>query len=129
MDNNCDGLVDDVYVFGGFQQPINSDGSSIFKAGRTIPVKVRLADCDGVTVTDSTVSIAVEKILDAVLGTVEELAFDSSGNANTGTLFRYDDTDEQYIYNLSTRSLSTGTYRIHVICDKAQSCSVDVSLK
>jgi hypothetical protein len=129
VDNNCDGLVDDVYVFGGFQQPINSDGSSIFKAGRTIPVKVRLADCDGVTVTDSTVSIAVEKILDAVLGTVEELAFDSSGNANTGTLFRYDDTDEQYIYNLSTRSLSTGTYRIHVICDKAQSCSVDVSLK
>jgi hypothetical protein len=81
------------------------------------------------TVTDATVSIAVEKILDIVLGTVEELAFDSSGNANTGALFRYDDTEEQYIYNLSTRSLSTGTYRIHVICDKAPSCSVDVSLK
>jgi probable HAF family extracellular repeat protein len=129
VDNNCDGLVDDVYVFGAFQQPINSDGSSIFKAGRTVPVKVRLADCDGVTVADATVSIAVEKILDVIVGTVEELAFDSSGNANTGTLFRYDDTDEQYIYNLSTRSLSNGTYRIHVICDKAASCSVDVSLK
>jgi len=42
---------DDAYVFGGFQQPINADGSSIlFKLGSTIPVKITLSDSQGQSV-------------------------------------------------------------------------------
>ncbi len=112
-DNNCNGLMDENLVFGGFQQPINSDGSSIFKAGRTIPVKVVLTNCSGVPIPNTTVTIQIFKITDTILGTQDELTVDASGNSNTGNLFRYDSSSGQYIYNLSTKGYTTGTYRVY----------------
>lgn len=130
IDNNCNGSIDEgVYVFGGFKPPINSDGSSIFKAGNTIPVKITIADCSGQNISTATVTIAVYKITDAVLGTVEELLPDSSGNANTGNLFRYDGTAGQYIYNLSTKGYAKGTYKVFATTDKGDIYSVSFSLK
>lgn len=129
IDNNCDGSVDENYVFGGFQQPINSDGSSIFKAGSTIPVKIILRDCSGQSISTATVTIGVYKIADAISGTEEELLVVSSGSANTGNLFRYDATAGQYIYNLSTKSYTKGTYRVYVKPDNGNSYSVNFSLK
>jgi hypothetical protein len=63
IDNDCNGSVDENYVFNGFQQPINSNGSSIFKAGSTIPVKIILTDCSGQNISTATVTIAVYKFL------------------------------------------------------------------
>jgi len=128
QDNNCNGSVDDgLYVFGGFQQPINIDGSSIFKAGRTIPVKITLTDCSGSNISTAVVTIAVHKITDKVLGTQEELPVEASGNANTGNLFRY--VDSKYVFNLSTKGYSSGTYIVNAISDDGTSASVMFSLK
>jgi hypothetical protein len=33
-----------IYKFGGFRQPINLDGPSVFKLGSTVPVKCALTD-------------------------------------------------------------------------------------
>jgi hypothetical protein len=112
VDNDCDGEIDEgVYVLGDFQQPINPDGSSIFKAGRTIPVKITVTDCDGNSASDATVTISVYKITDQVLGTEDELEVEASGSANTGNLFRY--SEGHYIFNLSTKGYSSGTYKVY----------------
>ena len=73
VDDNCDGQIDESgYLFVDFQQPINPDGSSIFKAGRTLPVKVEVMGCDSVNVSTATVTISISKITDVELGTEEE---------------------------------------------------------
>ncbi|MBI5409003.1 MAG: putative metal-binding motif-containing protein [Nitrospirae bacterium] len=128
-DNDCDGLVDEIYVFGGFQQPINQAGSSIFKIGRTIPVKIILTNCSGQSVSNATVRISVYKISNAILGTEEEVLFESPGSANSGNLFRYDAAEGQYIYNLSTSNFTAGTYKVYALPDDGNSYSVTFSLK
>ncbi|NVM21677.1 MAG: putative metal-binding motif-containing protein [Desulfobacterales bacterium] len=129
IDDNCDGQTDEIYVFGGFQQPINVDGSSIFKAGKTIPVKISLSDCSGANISAATVKIAINKVTDLVLGTEDELDIEASGNANTGNIFRYDETDQQFIFNLSTKGLTAGTYSVYAKPDDGSSYSVMYSLE
>ena len=88
--------------------PINTDGSSRFKLGSTIPVKIQLT-CDGKPVTDAVISLKVEKLTDSVSATEQEVV--STSAATTGNLFRY--SDPQYIFKLSTKSgYTAGTYRL-----------------
>lgn len=117
------------YIFGGFQQPINADNSSIFKLGRTIPVKIILTDRNGQKVPTATVTISVTQITDAVLGTEVEMLVDASGMANSGNLFRYDAVSGEYIFNLSTKGYTKGTYRIYATPEDGQGYSVDFSLR
>ena len=41
----------------------------------------------------------------------------SSGSANTTNLFRYDSDNNQYIYNLSTITMSAGDWQLKVVLD------------
>lgn len=120
--------VDDTYVFGGFQQPINADGSSIFKIGSIIPVKITLRDNAGQSVSTATVTISVAQISDDVLGSEVEMLLDSPGKANTDNFFRYDALSDKYIYNLSTKGYTKGTYKVYVNIGD-QSYSINFSLK
>jgi len=130
LDNDCDGQIDEgVYVFGGFLKPINYDGSSIFKAGRTIPVKVILTDCFGESISTAEIRISLHKVSDAILGVEEELEVETSVNATTGNLFRFDETDGLYIFNLSTKNLTAGTYKVYALPDNDAVYSVNFSLK
>ena len=105
------------------------DGSSIFKAGSTIPVKIILTNCSGQSISTATVIIAVYKISNAVLGTELEQLIDSSGSANTGNLFRYDAAAGQYIYNLSTKGYTKGTYKVYAKPEDGSSYTVNFSLR
>ncbi|MES4792714.1 MAG: hypothetical protein C4321_06725, partial [Chloroflexota bacterium] len=61
------------YSWSGVLQPINQDGSSIFKMGSTVPVKFRLTgNSAGYTGLEARLSIA--KLTDNVLGTYAEAA-------------------------------------------------------
>lgn len=115
------------YNFIGFLQPINMDGSSIFKLGSAVPIKFQLTDCNGVAITTAVGTLAVFKITDALLGTVEEVTVDSTGTANTDNLFRYNAPN--YIYNLDTKPYTAGTYQLQAILDDGTIRSVNVSLK
>jgi hypothetical protein len=110
-------------------QPINADGSSIFREGRTIPVKVELRDDAGALVADADVHLRVFKLSTAVLGTAEEIDPVASGAANTGDLFRYEAVDQQYVYNLRTKDFGPGTYRLEFVTEGATWGSVLVSLR
>ncbi|HET8947064.1 MAG TPA: MopE-related protein [Candidatus Polarisedimenticolia bacterium] len=112
QDNDCDGTVDENLVFGGYQQPVNGDGSSIFKRGRAVPFKFSLKTCAGANVPNSVATIQVFFYSNSVLGSeVEDIG--SVGKANTDNLYRYDPTAKQYIYNLDTSPLrANATYLV-----------------
>jgi hypothetical protein len=94
-----------------FLQPINGDGSSVFKAGRVIPVKVEL---EGAANGSPYTTVTLEVVrLDATSGPVNEPVV-SAGAANEGDAFRYDALADQYVYNLSTKGLPSGTYELVV---------------
>jgi len=102
-------------VFGGFRQPINADGSSVFKAGRTIPVKFALYDALGNPISNATCHLATWQVSSEIVGSVPETA--EAAYADAGDTFRYDPEGEQYIYNLSTKGMDTGTWMLRVTAD------------
>ena len=115
------------HTFIGFLDPINNDGSSVFKLGSTIPIKFQLTNEFGLPVTTAVGRLTFFKITDALLGTVEEVTVDASGSSNTDNIFRY--SAPNYIYNLSTKPYTKGTYRIQVTLDDGTVHKVNISLK
>jgi hypothetical protein len=115
------------YTYSGILQPLNADGSSIFKLGSTVPVKFQLRDANGNFVTNAVAKIFITKISNGVTG--DEIEAISTAAATTGNLFRYDFTSNQYIFNLATKPLSTGTWRIRIELDDGTSKYVTISLR
>ncbi|MCK4438050.1 PxKF domain-containing protein [Candidatus Bathyarchaeota archaeon] len=109
-------------------QPIKPDGTRVFKLGSTIPVKFKLWDADGNPITDATASISLDEVISGIpVGEPEEGG--STSAATEGNLFRYDDTDNQYIFNLATKTLSRGTWEITITVNGTGSFSVNIGLK
>lgn len=95
------------------QQPINTDGSSIFNASRgVVPVKFTLAFNDAPSCNLPTATIKVTRIASGKLGLVDESIY--SGTADKGSNFRIDQTACQYVYNFPVSSLGNGTYRVDI---------------
>jgi hypothetical protein len=115
------------YDFIGFLPPINNDGTSIFKLKSTVPVKFQLRDAQGNYVSTAVASITVAKLSDSVWG--DDIEPVSTSAATVGNLFRYDATSCQYIFNLSTKGLSTGTWRISAILGDGAFKTVTISLR
>jgi hypothetical protein len=111
----------------GFLQPIDMDGSSIFKLGSTVPTKFQLTDYYGNYVSTAVANLKTAKISNSVLG--DEVEAVSTSAATTGSLFRYDATANQYIFNLGTKTLSKGAYQITAYLDSGQTIQVVISLK
>jgi uncharacterized repeat protein (TIGR03803 family) len=107
------------FAWTGVLQPINGDGTSIFKLGSTVPVKFQLTTPCVPTGT-FTAKIFLAKITSDILGS--EVEATSTAAADTGNTFRYDASGDQYIYNLATKvftngsttPLSAGTWQIRI---------------
>ncbi len=106
-------------------QPINSDGSSMWKARNTIPVKFMVCDANGKSIggsislvfdTSHTGGVAVPYLqkVTATSGTVDELPISTTPDLQ----FRWDSSAQQWIFNLNTSNLSGGgkayTYNIYL---------------
>jgi hypothetical protein len=96
------------------QPPINADGTSIFNGNRGIvPVKFRLT-CDGQPSCDlPPAMIAVTRTAGGVIGEINESVY--SSQADSGSNFRT--LECQYHYNLDSRALGVGTYRVDILID------------
>jgi hypothetical protein len=100
--------IDVRYDWSGVLQPINSDGSSVFRRGSTVPVKFRLAGASaGITNAVARLSYVY---VNGSAGMVNEAV--STAQATTGNLFRYD--GGQYVFNWSTQGLAAGTYELRI---------------
>ena len=115
------------YSYGGILQPINPDGSSIFKLGRTVPVKFQLTDINGNYISDAIANIYLKNINAGISGNEIELA--SSSSVTKRNQFRHDIDSNQYIYNLRTKDLSVGTWQIRIILDDGTSKYATISLR
>jgi hypothetical protein len=107
---------------GGFPlPPVNTDGTSNFKLGSTVPVKLRVVDCNGSPVGTLAPRVSLVRVTTSVDGTVNE-AVDTVSVPDDGNLMRFDSTAAQYIYNLSTKrsvfagggALAVGHYKLTV---------------
>jgi hypothetical protein len=93
------------------QQPINSDGSSVFAVKRgVVPVKFTLTQGGNATCALPAAIIALTRTAGATTGAVDESVY--IGSADTGSNFRIDSC--QYVYNLSSSALGVGTYRVDI---------------
>lgn len=86
-------------------QPINPDGSSVFKKGSTVPTKFRVCDANGNSI--GTAGVVTNFALVSVgSGTVADV--DEATYSNTpDPAFRWDPTAQQWIFNLSTKNNET----------------------
>lgn len=98
-------------------EPINADGSSIFKLGSTVPIKFQLQDASGNIITSIPAEVRVAKISNGILGTEMEAV--STSQADTGSAFRVQ--ANQYVYNWGTSGLSEGTWAIKIYLNYGQS--------
>lgn len=123
------------YAWTGLLQPINggstsdvADDDSAFKLGSTVPLKFQLKD-GSASISDAAAKISVAKVSNNVVGDYEETT--STSSADTGNTFRYDATDKQYIYNLSTKGTNwtTGTYELKIDLGDGTTNKVRFSLK
>jgi Tol biopolymer transport system component len=113
--------------FQGLLPPVNNDNTSIFKLKSTVPVKFRLTDPDGTSLGNAVAKLYVAKATDQVVGTYVEA--ESMASADSGNTFRYDTLAGQYIFNLGTKSLSTGSYSLRVEVNSVVMKEVLISLK
>ena len=116
-----------VYNFEGFAQPINANGTSIIKAGSTLPVKFKLSDVSGQNQGDAIASIIVTRLNSYVEGAVNEVIVNTTASATE--FFRYDIFNQQYILNFSTKELVAGRYRLSVNLNDGECYSVEIGLK
>jgi len=114
------------YDWSGILQPINADGSSVFKLGSTVPVKFRLAGASA-GVANAVATLTLAKVSGTVIGT--EIEALSTSAATTGNLFRYDAGSGQFIFNLATRDLSKGTWRLSIDLHDGVTRTVLISLR
>lgn len=116
-----------IYGFSGVLQPINKDNSSIFKLGSTVPVKFQLKDALSANAGNGIATLSVSKLSSSIDGSVLET--ETLATASAGFQFRYDASSGQYSYNLSTKSLTAGTYKLTIKLDDGKSYSVSISSK
>lgn len=87
-------------VFNGVDQPINQDGSSIFKIASSvktvIPVIFQLKNSGGTPITDATVKFSAVKISSTITGTVNEQT--TSGTPTSGDVVKFDTKLQRYVY-------------------------------
>ena len=119
------------YSWSGVLQPIdppNANGvsSSVFKAGSTVSVKFALTGASaGITTLAATISYA--RVSNGIVGTDIEAV--STAAATTGSLFRYDSSAHQYIFNWSTKGLASGSYQLSINMGDSVQRTVIISLK
>jgi probable HAF family extracellular repeat protein len=94
-------------------EPVNVDGSSVFKRNSTVPVKFRVCDVNGNSIGSPNV-VSGFAMIQVLAGTVSQ-DLETIESTTPDSMFRWDPTALQWIFNLSTKSQSanrTYVYRI-----------------
>ena len=94
-------------------QPIDVDGSSVFKQGSTVSAKFRVCDAGGASIGAPGVvaSFRLASTSVGVDGPIDEAVVSTTPD----TAFRWSATDQQWIFNVSTKSLvANRTYNYEI---------------
>jgi hypothetical protein len=92
--------------------PINADGSTVGKQGRTIPGKFQVCDANGVSIGTPGV-VASFYLTQIITGTVTANVEDIVDTNNPDAAFRWD--GQQWIFNITTSNLAAGSTYVYTI--------------
>jgi hypothetical protein len=87
--------------------PINPDGSTVFKQKSTVPAKFRVCDANGNSV-GAPGTVTGFYVIMSTAGTFSD-ANEAPDSTTPDTAFRWDPSDRQWIFNISTKTLSANT--------------------
>ena len=109
--------------------PVNADGTSVFKQGSVVPVKLRVCDANGASIGAAGV-VRAFTLVSIVNGTAFNGVNAPVTSANADNGFRWDPTAQQWIFNLSTVSLkANSTYVYDVTLDDGSHIGFRFGLK
>jgi hypothetical protein len=94
-------------------QPINPNGLSTFKQGSTVPAKFRVCNANGNSVGTAGV-VKSFNIIQTINGTPSDVT-ESVDSTTPDTAFRWDPTAQQWIFNISTKSMLAHTTYVFAI--------------
>jgi hypothetical protein len=95
-------------------QPINADGSSVFKRNSTVPAKFRVCDANGSSVSTAGM-VSGFNLVQVISGTVVSNVNEQVDSTTPDSAFRWDSAAQQWIFNISTRSLSVSKTYVYLI--------------
>lgn len=95
-------------------QPIYANGTSVYNQGRTVPAKFRVCDANGMPISAAG-TVTSFLLTQIVSGTVTTNVQDMVDTNNPDTAFRWDSTGQQWIFNISTQSLSANQTYVYTI--------------
>ena len=92
--------------------PINSDGSSVFKQGRTVPARFRVCDTDGKPITTEglvTDFKLIQIIGKGIVSNVDQVVLSTTPHDEFRAGAR------QWVFNISTKNLTAGNTYVYLI--------------
>jgi hypothetical protein len=84
-------------------QPINLDGTSVFKQGSTTPAKFRVCDANGQSIGNPGVVVSGGFVLYQIEKGTIAIVDEMPDSTTPDTAFRWDTTGQQWIFNISTK--------------------------
>jgi hypothetical protein len=121
------------FVSGGFVSPLINDSvcttppCQTFDFGRVVPVKFQLLNAAGTPTGMATATLTVLQLAGSPPTLPPTML--GVGAANPGNQFRFDQSSGQYIFNLNTRVLSPGVWRLDAHISDGSSLSVQIGLQ
>lgn len=95
--------------------PINADGSSVYNQGRTVPAKFRVCNANGVSIGPPPNVVSSFLLTGIITGTLTTFVQNIVDTNVPDAAFRWDSTDQQWIFNITTTNLPVGSTYIYTI--------------
>jgi hypothetical protein len=110
-------------------QPVDADGSSVFKQGSTVPAKFRVCDANGVSI-GAAGTVTSFRLVKTVNGTVSAVVDEDVVSTTPDTAFRWSASDQQWIFNMNTKAQKANqTYYYEITLNDTTKISFNFGLK
>lgn len=110
-------------------QPINLDGTSVFKQKSTVPAKFRVCDANGNSIGTLGV-VSTFRLVQTTAGTLVNVVDESVDSTTPDAAFRWDPTAQQWIFKMNTKSLIADvTYYYTITLNDGSTITVRFGLK
>ena len=109
--------------------PVAADGTSVFKANRTVPVKFRVCDANGISIGTPGV-VSSFRLVQQLAGTVATPVDETPESTTSNDQFRWDSDEAQWIFNLRTAELAVNlTYVFRITLNDRSAIEVRFGLR
>jgi hypothetical protein len=95
-------------------QPIELSGTSVFKQKSTVPAKFRVCDANGQSIGTANV-VTQFRLAQVIAGTTSEAVNEPVDSTTPDTSFRWSATDQQWIFNINTKTHVAGRTYVYLI--------------